>query len=121
MCVSSERRGGHNLTSRPEALCGERFHRPGLLSTPTGNLTICCSFCHAVVVTETKASAGKPNPDAWTDTNGAAALIGVSRTAVYDMVRRGTLKRHYAGGTPIFWVAECREVGAALLRVRGKM
>jgi hypothetical protein len=121
MCVSSGRRGGHNLTSRPEALYGERCHQPGTLSTPAGYLTICCSFCHAVVVTEIEASAGKPNPEAWTDTNGAAALISVSRTAVYDMVKRGTLQRHYAGGTPIFWVAECREVGAALLRVRGKM
>jgi hypothetical protein len=59
-----------------------------------------------------------PNPEDWTDTEGAARLIGRSRPTVYDMVERGLLVRYRIGALSLFWVPECREVGAALARVR---
>lgn len=65
------------------------------------------------MMTETKLP---PNPEDWTDTDGAARMLGRSRPTVYDMVERGVLVRYHAGSHAIFWVPEVREVAAALAR-----
>lgn len=59
-----------------------------------------------------------PNPQDWTDTSGAAEILGATRATVYDYVNKGTLTRHKAGTTSIFWVPEVREVRDALDRLR---
>lgn len=58
-----------------------------------------------------------PNPDDWTDTAGAASIIGRSRPTVYELVARGTLTRYEIGTHGMFWVPECREVAAAVKRL----
>lgn len=60
-----------------------------------------------------------PNPHDWTDTTGAALIIGVGRMTVTDMVTRGALNRYLAGNTYIYWVPECQEVAAARRKLRG--
>jgi excisionase family DNA binding protein len=60
-----------------------------------------------------------PNPDDWTDTAGAAEIIGRSRPTVYELVEKGTLTRYQLGTHGMFWVPECREVGAAIERLSG--
>lgn len=61
----------------------------------------------------------EPNPGDWTDMNGAADLIGMSRTGLYDWIDRGILKRHYIGTTPVFWMPEVRELADAKRKIRG--
>jgi predicted DNA-binding transcriptional regulator AlpA len=62
-----------------------------------------------------------PNPSDWLDTNQTAEVLGRSRATVYDMVDRGVLTRYQIGGLSVYWLAEVREVAAALrrLEVRG--
>jgi hypothetical protein len=61
-----------------------------------------------------------PDPDAWVDTAGAAAILGRTRATVYDMVERGVLVRYRIGPHAVFWAAEVREVAAALSRAGRK-
>lgn len=61
----------------------------------------------------------EPHPEDWTDVGGAQVLIGGSRQLVYDLVNRGALTRYYAGAAAIYWVAACRELGAARAKLRG--
>lgn len=61
-----------------------------------------------------------PNPADWTDTEGAAAMLGRNRATVYDLVNRGVLTRYRAGTTSIYWVREVREIVAARRRLEGK-
>jgi len=62
-------------------------------------------------------AAGAPNPQDWTDTNGAALILGRGRSTIRDMVADGVLRRHLIGSRPVFWVPELREVREALERV----
>lgn len=61
----------------------------------------------------------EPNPADWTDTAGAAEIIGRSRPAIYELVSRGSLTRHQIGTHGMFWVPECREVAASIARLTG--
>lgn len=58
-----------------------------------------------------------PNPEDWTDTEGAARILGRSRPTVYDMVDRGVLTRYRVGAHAVFWVPEVRDVAVALSRL----
>jgi hypothetical protein len=61
----------------------------------------------------------KPNPQDWTDVEGAAKIIGVRRAAVNQMIDRQALHRYYAGQRPIFWVPECLDLAAARSKIQG--
>lgn len=58
-----------------------------------------------------------PNPDAWTDTNGAAEILGRGRSTVYDFVARGTLHQYRLGAHTMYWIDEVLEVRHALDRL----
>lgn len=58
-----------------------------------------------------------PNPGDWTDTNGAAELIGRNRTTLYDYVNRNIITKYEIGSTPVYWVPEILEVSDALDRL----
>lgn len=58
-----------------------------------------------------------PNPEDWTDTNGAAAILGRTRASVKDFVDKGTICKHLLGCTPAYWVPELKEVRDALDRL----
>lgn len=60
-----------------------------------------------------------PNPGDWTDTAGAAEIIGRSRPVVYDLVSRGVLTRYQIGTHGMFWVPECRELAESIARLSG--
>lgn len=60
-----------------------------------------------------------PNPGDWTDTAGAAEIIGRSRPTVYELVSRNVLTRYQIGTHGMFWVPECREVAASIARLTG--
>jgi hypothetical protein len=62
--------------------------------------------------------AAVPNPDDWTDTSGAADMIGRDRSTVYDLVARDVLTAYRIGRSRAYWVPEVREVAAALARLR---
>lgn len=60
-----------------------------------------------------------PNPEDWTDTGGAADILGKSRATVHEMASSGVITRHPCGISvrPMFWVPELKQVRAALDRV----
>lgn len=53
----------------------------------------------------------------WTDAAGAAAILGRSRSAVYDMVDRQILRKHRVGSSTLFWRAEVEEIRRSLDRI----
>lgn len=58
-----------------------------------------------------------PNPEDWTDTNGAAVILDRTRSSVVDFVSKGTITKHLIGGMPAYWVPELKEVRDALARL----
>jgi hypothetical protein len=70
-----------------------------------------------VDMTHTEPQLPLANPEDWTDTAGAACLLGRSRPTVYDMVDRGLLTRHKIGTLSLFWVPEVVEISKALARL----
>lgn len=58
-----------------------------------------------------------PNAADWTDAAGAAAILGRSRSTVYDMVDRGILNKHRVGTSTLFWRAEVEEIRHSLDRL----
>lgn len=61
-----------------------------------------------------------PNPGDWCDAKEAAALLLVSRSTLYAMVRDGRLTDYQIGTIRVFWRPEILEVSAALRRVRAR-
>lgn len=59
----------------------------------------------------------RPNPENWTDTNGAAEILDRTRSSVVDFVAKGTITKHLIGGMPAYWVPELKEVRDALARL----
>lgn len=59
-----------------------------------------------------------PNPQDWTDTNGAAALLARTRSSIYDFTSKGTITRYTIGDLPVYWVPELKEVRDALDRLK---
>lgn len=64
----------------------------------------------------------QPNPEDWTDLEGVVELLAASRSTVYHLIRKGILTRYYVGAspTPLFWLAEVREIWNARKRLGGK-
>lgn len=58
-----------------------------------------------------------PNPGDWTDTAGAALILGKSRPTVYEMVDRGVLERYRIGTHGMFWVPQLEQVAAAIRKL----
>ncbi len=58
-----------------------------------------------------------PNPQDWTDVNGAAELLRRNRAQVYYWADRGVITEHLLGTKRMFWVPEIKEVADALARL----
>lgn len=61
-----------------------------------------------------------PNPDAWCDAKQTAAMLGVSRATLYDMVARGSLGDYKIGNIRVFWRAEVIRLREARAVVAGR-
>lgn len=61
-----------------------------------------------------------PNPRDWCDAKEAAALLLVSRSTLYAMLRDGRLGDYQIGTIRVFWRPEILEVSAALRRTRAR-
>lgn len=59
-----------------------------------------------------------PNPQDWCTWRYAQELLNVSRQTVVRMVNDGVLTQYrMAGGAPMFWLPEVREIAAARRRI----
>lgn len=72
-----------------------------------------------MVKDETRAAIA-PNPEDWTDIEGAAAILGKSRATIYALVDAGALTQYRIGAHRCLWRAEVQHVADAYraLRVR---
>ncbi len=57
--------------------------------------------------------------DNFTDTGGAAALLGRARSTVCEMADRGVITRYAVGAAVLYFRPELVDVAAALSRIRG--
>jgi hypothetical protein len=68
-------------------------------------------------MTDTEPKLPLPNPADWTDAGGAAAILGRSRPAVYDMVDRGVIAKYRIGTHTMYWVPQVEQVAAAIRKL----
>lgn len=54
-----------------------------------------------------------PNPEDWTDLDGAAKLLGKSRPTVYALIEKGVLTRYEIGCHAMLWVPEVKQAARA--------
>lgn len=54
-----------------------------------------------------------PNPQDWISITQAGVLIGVSRTAIADMIKARKLKSYTIGNHRVVWKEHAREMAAA--------
>lgn len=59
-----------------------------------------------------------PNPEDFTDVAQAVKITGLSRSAIYAMVRDGRLKQHRIGAHPVFWRDDVTAIAEALKLLR---
>ncbi len=61
-----------------------------------------------------------PNPEAWCDSKQAAAILGIGRSALYNLLDRGVVHDYKIGTVRLFWRNEIADLKSARDRVKGR-